>query len=73
MRNECWKLYPDIGTDTGLRNAIIELIDDDLKALGREHEDPTGHTPNGQVKDRKLIGKLLQDFGLATEQTAAEA
>ena len=65
VRNECWKLYPDIGTDTGLRNAIIEMIDDDLKALEREHEDPTGHTSNGQIKDRKLIEKLLHSFGPA--------
>ncbi|MDA0265280.1 MAG: hypothetical protein O3A93_14255 [Chloroflexi bacterium] len=33
VNKESWKLYPDIGEETGVRRAIIELIDDDLKKL----------------------------------------
>ena len=73
VRAECWKLYPDIGKDTGLRNAIIEIIGDDLKALEREHEDPTGFSSNGHFKDRKLIEKLLQGFYPPDKEIAAKA
>lgn len=33
VRKESWKLYPDIGQNSGVRSAIIELIDDDLRQV----------------------------------------
>ncbi len=33
VRKESWKLYPDIGQDSGVRPAVIELIDDDLRQV----------------------------------------
>lgn len=33
VRKESWKLYPDIGHHSGVRAAIIELIDDDLRQV----------------------------------------
>lgn len=33
IRKESWKLYPDIGQNSGVRPAVIELIDDDLRQL----------------------------------------
>lgn len=33
VRKESWKLYPDIGHNSGVRAAIIELIDDDLRLV----------------------------------------
>ena len=31
VRKDSWKLYPDIGENSGVRPAVIELIDDDLR------------------------------------------
>ena len=31
VRSDSWKLYPDIGQNSGVRPAVIELIDDDLR------------------------------------------
>ena len=33
IRKESWKLYPDIGQNSGVRPAVIELIDDDLRQV----------------------------------------
>lgn len=33
VRKESWKLYPDIGKNSGVRPAVIELIDDDLRQV----------------------------------------
>ena len=33
VRKESWKLYPDIGQNSGVRPAVIELIDDDLRQV----------------------------------------
>ena len=33
VRKESWKLYPDIGQNSGVRPSIIELIDDDLRQV----------------------------------------
>ena len=38
VKNECWKLYPDIGVDSGVRNAIIELIGEDLENMWHSRE-----------------------------------
>ena len=33
VKKESWKLYPDIGQNSGVRPAVIELIDDDLRQV----------------------------------------
>lgn len=33
VRKDSWKLYPDIGQNSGVRPAVIELIDDDLRQV----------------------------------------
>ena len=33
VRKDSWKLYPDIGRNSGVRPAVIELIDDDLRQV----------------------------------------
>ena len=33
VRKDSWKLYPDIGQNSGVRSAVIELIDDDLRQV----------------------------------------
>ncbi len=33
IKKESWKLYPDIGQNSGVRPAVIELIDDDLRQV----------------------------------------
>ena len=49
VRKESWKLYPDIGQISGVRSAIIELIDDDLRQVWN-----TG----GDVAQRLAFGYL---------------
>ncbi len=66
VRKESWKLYPDIGQNSGVRPAVIELIDDDLRQLWNtsgdvalrlayghleEADDELVHTPeNGRAR-----------------------
>ena len=63
---ECWKLYPDIGVDTGVRNAIVELIDDDLKAMGKGREGlPVRPSPtNGLPEEQELLNGLWEELGI---------
>ena len=51
LKKESWKLYPDIGQDTGVRNAIVELIDDDLKGIWNGREDIATRLANAQLSD----------------------
>ena len=56
MSKESWKLYPDIGEETGVRRAIIELIDDDLKKLwNRPGKDIATRLTNGSFTDGELM------------------
>lgn len=72
VKADCWKLYPDIGVNTGVRNAIIELIDDDLKSLWRVHEwISTARVPNGLPSDQKLLSGLWKELGIPTKPAAA--
>lgn len=66
VRKDSWKLYPDIGQNSGVRSAVIELIDDDLKQVW--------NTP-GDVALRLAYGKpddsdegLIQDIGNSQPQ-----
>ena len=54
VNKESWKLYPDIGEKTGVRRAIIELIDDDLKNLWNGRDDIATRLTNGQFSDGEL-------------------
>ncbi|MCH8987391.1 MAG: hypothetical protein IIA92_01115 [Chloroflexi bacterium] len=56
---ESWKLYPDIGETTGVRRAIIELIDDDLKNLWNGQDDIATRLTNGQFSDGDLLNGVL--------------
>jgi hypothetical protein len=71
---ECWKLYPDIGNDTGVRKAIIELIDDDLKALreSREALVPRRKVSNGLPSDQVLLHGLWRELGVVFDGAVSE-
>ena len=68
---ECWKLYPDIGVDTGVRNAIIELIDDDLKAMGKGREGLPVHPNNGSIDEGELLHGLWKELGVMADGKVA--
>jgi hypothetical protein len=51
VKKESWKLYPDIGEDSGVRNAIVELIDEDLKQIWNGREDIATRLTNGQFDE----------------------
>lgn len=69
VKAECWKLYPDIGVDTGVRNAIVELIDQDLRALWRGREALPTRPSNGMPSDEDLLNELWKELGVITETT----
>ena len=60
LKQESWKLYPDIGRDTGVRNAIVELIDEDLKDIWKGRVDIASRLTNGQLDDgdREVINRF---------------
>ena len=76
VKAECWKLYPDIGTETGVRNAIIELINDDLKALWSTKEwlapRVAPRVGNGLPEDQHLLHGLWRELGIIPDGTVAE-
>ena len=72
VKAECWKLYPDIGTDSGVRNAIIELIDEDLKVLWRAKEGLAPRVANGLPEDQALLHGLWRELGIIADGTVAE-
>jgi hypothetical protein len=74
VMSECWKLYPDIGVETGVRNAIVELIDDDLKTMGKGREGlPMRPSPtnNGLPGEQELLNGLWEELGIITDGKAA--
>ena len=76
VKSECWKLYPDIGTDTGVRNAIIELIGQDLSGLWQSREGREGlvsHlTNNGLPSDQELLQGLWRELGVIPNGTVSK-
>ena len=76
VKSECWKLYPDIGTDTGVRNAIIELIGQDLSGLWQSREGREGlvsHLPNnGLPSDQELLQGLWRELGVIPNGTVSK-
>ena len=61
---DCWKLYPDIGKDTGVRNAIVELIDDDIRILTRGREQLPTRAANGLPSELDLLQGLWTELGI---------
>ena len=49
MQKESWKLYPDVGKDSGTHGAIIELIDDDMRQLWNGRGDIATRLVSGQL------------------------
>ena len=64
VKSECWKLYPDIGVDTGVRNAIVELIDEDLRQMWQGREALPTRQPNGMPSDQDLLSGLWKELGV---------
>ncbi len=72
VKSECWKLYPDIGTDTGVRNAIIELIGEDLTELWQSREGMVFRPSNGLPSDQELLHGLWRELGVVPNGSVAE-
>ena len=51
IRKDSWKLYPDIGRNSGVRPAVIELIDDDLRQVWNTPGDVALRLAYGQSDD----------------------
>ena len=64
VMSDCWKLYPDIGKDTGVRNAIVELIDDDIRILTRGREQLPTRPANSMPADLDLLKGLWNELGI---------
>ena len=60
VSKESWKLYPDIGEETGVRRAIIELIDDDLKKLWDGRDDIATRLTDGQFGEGDLLKGVVK-------------
>ena len=72
IKNELWKLYPDMGAGKGVTKAIMELIDADLTALRRGREDVVAYVSNGDFSDHKMIESLLVDLGVTASRNGEE-
>ena len=51
VKKDSWKLYPDIGQTTGVRPAVIELIDDDLRQVWNTAGDVALRLAYGHLED----------------------
>ncbi len=51
VRKDYWKLYPDIGQNSGVRSAVIELIDDDLQQVWDTPGDVALRLAHGQLEE----------------------
>ena len=72
VKSECWKLYPDIGTDSGVRNAIIELIGEDLADMWRSREGMVRRNANGLPSEEDLLHGLWVELGVITNGVGTE-
>ena len=64
VMSECWKLYPDIGKDTGVRNAIVELIDEDIRIMTRGREKLPTRPSNGMPSELELLKGMWTEMGI---------
>lgn len=67
---DCWKLYPDIGVDTGVRNAIVELINEDLNTIWSGREALPTRPANGMPSDQDLLNDLWKELGVIVNTAA---
>ena len=56
VRKDSWKLYPDIGENSGVRPAVIELIDDDLRQVWNTPGDVALRLAHGRPDDSDIDG-----------------
>ena len=61
VRKDSWKLYPDIGEDSGVRPAVIELIDDDLRQMWNSPGDVALRLSYGRPEDSDEDGLEMVD------------
>ena len=54
VRRDSWKLYPDIGRNSGVRPAVIELIDDDLRQVWSTSGDVALRLAYGRSEDSEV-------------------
>ena len=66
VRKDSWKLYPDIGHNSGVRSAVIELIDDDLRQVWNTPGDVALRLAYGRPDDSDE--DLVQDVGNSQPQ-----
>ena len=71
VKSQCWKLYPDIGEDTGVRNAIIELIGEDLTDMWPSKDGMETRASNGLPSDQDLFHGLWRELGVVPYRAAA--
>lgn len=71
VKNESWKLYPDIGGDTGVRNAIMEFIYDDLMSMWQSREGMASYVSNGLPTEQELLHGLWRDLGIVADGAVA--
>lgn len=72
VKSECWKLYPDIGKDSGVRNAIIELIGADLAEMWRTREGMAPRLTNGLPSEEDLLHGLWRELGVIADGVITE-
>ena len=56
--------------DTGVRNAIVELINEDLNILWSGREALPTRTANGMPSDRDLLNDLWKELGVIAKSPA---
>jgi hypothetical protein len=71
VNSDCWKLYPDIGDDTGVRNAIIRLIGEDMMEMWSSGERIESRSSKVLPSDKDLLRLLWKELGVAPLREAA--
>ncbi len=71
VNRDCWRLYPDIGSDTGVKNPIIELIGEDLTNMWLSEEGAESHSVNGHSSHQDLLYGLWRELGVVPHKEAA--
>ena len=71
VKSQIWKLYPDIGDDTGVRNTIIELIGEDLTHMWPSRYGMETRASNGLPCDQDLLNSLWGELSVVPLKKAA--
>ncbi|MEE3248607.1 MAG: hypothetical protein VX264_02560, partial [Chloroflexota bacterium] len=64
VKDQCWKLYPDIGVTMGVRSSIIELMNEDFTNLWDSVEGLPTILNNGLPDEKTLLHQLWGEMGL---------